>query len=229
MADQPSGPAPTLGSIMYGDSAATGLDQARSIMERGKARDAPVPEAPPVTTERDPFTAALYGPAPQPPKSATATPKTAAAPPPSPQSAKPEAKPAEAKTEAKPGTPGARGAAFDPASSPIPEGADPSLWGEFGEAAKALNLDKPSADRLVGLHQKAMQGLLDQHDRTAAEWAAETRAAYTPAELRDITTAFNARIGNDADAQAFKAHLNWTGLGNNLSFIRTVERLLRSR
>jgi len=218
MADQPSGPAPTLGDIMYQGSAATGLDQARSIMERGKARDTPVPEAPPVTTERDPFTAALYGPGSQPPKSATATPKPT--PPPSPQSPK---------TEAKPETPGARGVAFDPASSPIPEGADPALWGEFGEAAKALNLDKPSADRLVGLHQKAMQGLLDQHDRTAAEWAAETRAAYTPAELRDITTAFNARIGNDADAQAFKAHLNWTGLGNNLSFIRTVERLLRSR
>jgi len=213
MADQPSGPAPTLGAVMYQNSAATGLDQARSIMERGKARDAPVPEAPPVTTERDAITTALYGPAPAP------APTQSAKAPPAP---KPPAPSPASSIGHLPNT----GTKADGAA---PEGVDPALWGEWTEASAAMKLDKAGADRLVALHSKAVQAQYDQHSKTTDEWRAATAAAYSQAELRDIASAFNERIGTDADAQEARRLLAWSGIGNNLAFVRTIERLLRSR
>lgn len=117
---------------------------------------------------------------------------------------------------------------FDPAKLALPEGmeADPALMGEFGEAARALKLDRAGASRLIDLHAKAVQAQQAHQERQTEVWANEVRAHYGDS-LPGTVEHLRSRIGDDADGRAFMRLMASTGLGSNVSVLRVLERLAR--
>jgi len=117
---------------------------------------------------------------------------------------------------------------FDPAKLALPEGmeADPALMGKFGEAARALKLDRAGASRLIDLHAKAVQAQQAHQERQMSAWADEARAHYGDS-LPETVAHLRSRIGDDADGRAFMKLMASTGLGSNVSVLRVLERLAR--
>jgi hypothetical protein len=212
MSENPSTPPSrptTLGEAMYGSGGPAAEPQGPNDIDSGKAVPTPSQQQPRAADPR-------------------AVPPNAQ---PRPEAAKPPGGEAEGEKTLGEAMYGKAPEPFDATKLAVPEGfeADPALMGEFGEAAKALNLNQEGANKLVALHAKAVQAQQPQHDRAAEEWRKQTEAAYTTEQLAEIRTDFNAAIGNDGDAQEFKRLLVWSGLGNHPAAIRVISRLLGRR
>jgi hypothetical protein len=115
---------------------------------------------------------------------------------------------------------------FDPAKVTLPENmtADPTLMNEFAGAAKELGIGAKGADKLMGLHAKALEAQNAQLRQTWTSWQETAKRDFgdqLPHVLSDIEQA----VGRDRDAQRFYQLMEWSGLGSEPTVLRVLHRL----
>lgn len=126
--------------------------------------------------------------------------------------------PEEDKPEEKPGAP------EEYADFTLPEGieADPDLIAEFKTEAKRLNLSQEDAQKLVDMQAKLAEkqgkAVLEQHQKTVAEWAEQVKTELGADYKKEL--AFAAKAINKFGTPELREFFNATGIGNHPELVK---------
>lgn len=126
--------------------------------------------------------------------------------------------PEEERSEEKPGAP------EEYADFTLPEGMeiDPDLIAEFKAEAKRLNLSQEDAQKLVDIQaklaEKQSKAVLEQHQKTVAEWAEQVKAELGADYKKEL--AFAAKAINKFGTPELREFFNATGIGNHPELVK---------
>lgn len=126
--------------------------------------------------------------------------------------------PEEEQSEEKPGAP------EEYADFTLPEGMeiDPDLIAEFKAEAKRLNLSQEDAQKLVDIQAKLAEkqgkAILEQHQKTVAEWAEQVKTELGADYKKEL--AFAAKAINKFGTPELREFFNATGIGNHPELVK---------
>ncbi len=126
--------------------------------------------------------------------------------------------PEEEQSEEKPGAP------EEYADFTLPEGMeiDPDLIAEFKAEAKRLNLSQEDAQKLVDIQAKLAEkqgkAILEQHQKTIAEWAEQVKTELGADYKKEL--AFAAKAINKFGTPELREFFNATGIGNHPELVK---------
>jgi hypothetical protein len=102
------------------------------------------------------------------------------------------------------------------------------MMSEFSGAARELGIGQAQAEKLLGLHEKAMKAQNGRLEQTWNEWYRETDRHFG-ARLPEVVADIKASVGSDPDAIEFYRLLEWSGMSYSPAVLRVLHRLSNGR